>query len=312
VPLWSRVVDEAKRWTSTRFYPDTLGFVVGATAPGVLADVRRLAPDHWILAPGVGIQGGELVAVMNAARSRVLMPVSRAISGAPDPEAAAAALVNAMSVASPATPSETVALSTMTERHRGLVDGLFDRGCVRFGEFRLKSGIMSPIYLDLRRLVAFPDLLTLAARAYAEVMATLDFDQIAALPYAAMPLGTAVSLVTGKPMLYPRREAKDYGTQAVIEGVFEAGQKALVLDDVATRGDSKVEAFARLEGAGLVVNDVLVLIDREGGARELMTRHGKSLHAVFGLRELVRCWVASGRIDADQAGAVERFLIETA
>ncbi len=313
VPIWSRVVTASQGWASALAHPGALGFVVGATAPDVLAEVRRLAPDRWILAPGVGAQGGEVEVVMKAAGSRVLMPVSRAISGAPDPEAAAAAFVTSMSAPSHASHDvASTGSSSMTERHRALVDGLFDRGCVRFGEFRLKSGIMSPIYLDLRRLVAFPDLLTLAARAYAEVMATLDFDQIAALPYAAMPLGTAVSLLTGKPMLYPRREAKDYGTQAVIEGVFEPGQKALVLDDVATRGDSKVEAFARLEGAGLVVNDVLVLIDREGGARELMAQHGKSMHAVFGLRELVRCWVASGRIDADQAGAVERFLIESA
>ncbi|HRE92410.1 MAG TPA: hypothetical protein PK095_25060, partial [Myxococcota bacterium] len=124
--------------------------------------------------------------------------------------------------------------------------------------------------------------------------------------------GAAVSLVTGRPMLYPRREAKDYGTQALIEGVFEKGQRAVVLDDVATRGDSKVEAFERLEAAGLVINDVVVLIDREGGARELVARHGKRLHAVFGLRELLSSWRASGRIDDAQVAAVEAFLGETA
>lgn len=301
-PAWEAVVREAMTWGST----DRLGFVVGATMPLALARARVLAPGYWILAPGVGAQGASAEDVIGRAGDRVLVPVSRAISAATDPRAAAHELATALRSARPSTVMSAV------ERHRELVDGLFDRGCVRFGAFTLKSGVTSPIYLDLRRLVAMPDLMALAARAYAEAMAPLHYDQIAALPYAALPIGAAVSLCTGRPMLYPRREAKGYGTQAAIEGVFEAGQRALVLDDVATRGDSKVEAFERLEGAGLVIEDVMVLIDREGGARELMARHGKRMHAVFSLRELLMAWRRSGRIDDVQVEAVERFLRETA
>lgn len=299
-PAWERVVREAVTWGG----PDEVGFVVGATQPGALARARSLAPDRWILAPGVGAQGGDLGATMAAGGERLLVPVSRGISGAADPGAAAEQFASALREAPGAT-------GATTERHRELAHGLFDRGCVRFGEFTLKSGLRSPIYLDLRRLVAMPDLMALAARAYAEVLAGLDYDQLAALPYAALPIGAAVSLATGKPMLYPRREAKDYGTQATIEGVFETGQRAVVLDDVATRGDSKVEAFGKLEAAGLVIDDVVVLIDREGGASALMARHGKRLHAVFGLRELLGSWRASGRIDDDQVAAVEAFLRES-
>lgn len=299
-PAWERVVREASTWGG----PESVGFVVGATHPGALARARSLAPDRWILAPGVGAQGGDLGATMAAGGERLLVPVSRGISGVADPGAAAEQFVSALREAPGATGAKT-------ERHRELAHGLFDRGCVRFGEFTLKSGLRSPIYLDLRRLVAMPDLMALAARAYAEVLAGLDYDQLAALPYAALPIGAAVSLATGKPMLYPRREAKDYGTQATIEGVFETGQRAVVLDDVATRGDSKVEAFGKLEAAGLVIDDVVVLIDREGGASALMARHGKRLHAVFGLRELLGSWRASGRIDDDQVAAVELFLHES-
>lgn len=299
-PAWERVVREAVTWGG----PESLGFVVGATQPEALARARALAPDRWILAPGVGAQGAQVEATMAAGGGRMLVPVSRGISGAADPRAAAEKLAAALRAA----PTSIVG---RTERHRELVNGLFDRGCVRFGEFTLKSGLRSPIYLDLRRLVAMPDLMALAARAYADVMAGLAYDQIAALPYAALPIGAAVSLATGKPMLYPRREAKDYGTQATIEGVFEPGQRAVVLDDVATRGDSKVEAFGKLEAAGLVIDDAVVLIDREGGAGALMARHGKRLHAVFGLRELLGSWRSSGRIDEDQVAAVEAFLAES-
>lgn len=297
VPAWEALVTTAMGWAGE----NALGFVVGATRPDALATARRLAPSRWILAPGVGAQGGSVSEALASGGARTLLPVSRAVSGAADPKAAARALVEA------AHDVRQRELGTVA-RHRALVDGLFDRGCVRFGEFTLKSGARSPIYLDLRRLVAMPDLMTLAARAYAEVLSPLDYDQLAALPYAALPIGAAVSLVVDKPMLYPRRESKDYGTQALIEGVFSKGQRAVVLDDVATRGDSKLEAFAKLEGAGLEVSDVVVLIDREGGASELMAAHGKRLHAVFRLRELLGAWSASGRIDTTQVDAVERFL----
>jgi len=328
--LWSHIVRAADRWSSK--YPGQGGFglVVGATAPEVLRAVRQLAPDAWILAPGVGAQGADLEAVLAAGRRvdglGLLVPVSRAISGATDPRAAALAIVAAMRSSASVSVEPAHSSSVLTappllpvaaelarpnSTHHALADLLFDRECVRFGTFTLKSGVTSPIYIDLRRLVTYPELMRLAAKAYVAVARRLTFDRLAALPYAALPIGTAVSLAADWPLIYPRREAKEYGTQVAIEGIFEKGDVALVLDDVATRGDSKLEAFERLEGAGLVVNDVLVLIDREGGARELVVAAGKRFHAVFTLTELVAHWQASGRIDAARASEVQAFLAAT-
>ena len=82
-------------------------------------------------------------------------------------------------------------------------------GCVRFGEFTLKSGIISPIYIDLRRLVAFPGWMTQVAAAYIRQLKSLEFDRIAGLPYAALPIATAISLQGNWPMIYPPQRSQE-------------------------------------------------------------------------------------------------------
>jgi uridine monophosphate synthetase len=185
---------------------------------------------------------------------------------------------------------------------------LLGAGCVRFGSFRLKSGAQSPIYFDLRLLASHPRLLADVARAYARLLAGLTFDRLGALPYAALPIGTAVALQTGRPMLYPRREVKEHGTRAEIEGAFHDGETVVMLDDLATTGESKFEAIERLKSAGLVTHDVVVLIDRQGGARQGLEARGMRLHAVFTMTELLDHWQATQRLDAETLRATREFL----
>jgi len=132
--------------------------------------------------------------------------------------------------------------------------------------------------------------------------------RLAALPYAALPIGTAVALRLGVPLIYPRKETKAYGTRAAVEGVFEAGETAVMLDDLATTGGSKFEAAEKLEAAGLQVRDVVVLIDRQSGAREQLAARGLRLHAVFTLTELLNLWEAERLVSPQHLAAVRRFL----
>lgn len=195
-------------------------------------------------------------------------------------------------------------------KYKSLADGLLEAGCVKFGEFTLKSGAKSPIYIDLRRLVAFPELLQQAAAAYAEIMQELGFDQLAALPYAAMPIGTAISLHGNWGMVYPRKEVKEYGTKVQVEGVFEEGQKVVVIDDLISSGESKLEGIEKLNALGLDVEDIVVLIDRQSGGVDFIAEHGYKLHSVFRLPELLDYWEQSGVVSKDRLDAAREFLLQ--
>jgi uridine monophosphate synthetase len=189
-----------------------------------------------------------------------------------------------------------------------LADALLETGCVRFGQFTLKSGVTSPIYIDLRLLASQPNLLTRVASAYLPVLKGLRYDRLAALPYAALPIATAISLQIGRPMVYPRKEIKDYGTRSAVEGGFERGERVVLIDDLATTGGSKFEAIERLEAAGLEVKDVVVLIDRQGGAAQDLAEAGYRLHAVFTLSQLIEQWAGVGKMSPQQADEVKKLI----
>jgi uridine monophosphate synthetase len=189
-----------------------------------------------------------------------------------------------------------------------LADALLEAGCIKFGDFTLKSGLKSPIYIDLRRIISYPKLLQQIAEAYLPILRPLSFDRLAGLPYAAIPIATAVSLQGNYPMIYPRKEVKTYGTKAEIEGEFHTGETALIIDDLATTGGSKFEAIDKLTAVGLVVKDIVVLVDRQSGAKESLEQAGYSMHAVLTITQLLDYWESTGKVDKDKINETREFL----
>ena len=306
--LYTHLARLAVQWSKHA----NLGFVVGATDPDALTAVRRAAPEAWLLAPGVGAQGANLEGALSAGLRGdglgVLVPVSRAIAGAEDPALAARDLRSRINKSRQQQRKSDSGDERSSMDRWDLAGDLLSAGCVQFGEFTLKSGLQSPIYFDLRRLISHPDLLRGVARTYILLLNELKFDRMAALPYAALPIVTAIGLINRRPMIYPRKETKSHGTQAAIEGEFSPGEVAVVIDDLATTGASKFEAIERLDAAGLQVRDVVVLIDRESGARGELGDRGIQLHAVFDLEELIEYWSRSGAISKERVEQVRIFL----
>ena len=177
---------------------------------------------------------------------------------------------------------------------------LHDIGAIQFGRFRLHSGRESRVYIDLRVLVSYPEALRQATAAYQTVLDGLAFDLLAATPMAGLPIGTAICLAMDRPLIYPRKTAKSYGTGKHIEGRWSIGQTAVVVDDLITSGDSLLETSATLKAAGLRVHDAVVLIDREQGGRAFLAEQGYRLHAVATLRGLLGALLDHGRLSRGQ------------
>jgi uridine monophosphate synthetase len=305
--LFEHIARQGQTWGNA----DQVGFVVGATQPEALARFRALTPDRWLLAPGVGAQGGDLSAALAAGLdskgSGLIVPISRNIIYAPDPRQAAAALraeINQAQRSSNATNLANAPHPNQVE----LILQLYEVGCVQFGQFTLASGLPSPIYLDLRRITASPVLLQKAAQAYADLLQPLTFDHLAAVPYAALTLGTAAALASHSSLIYPRKEVKAYGTGKTIEGVFSAGDRVVVIEDLITSGGSILKAIETLTAAGLMVSDVVVLIDRGQAGAKTLAEAGYRLHAVLSLSEILKTLHQAGRISAEQMAIVEEYL----
>ena len=166
-----------------------------------------------------------------------------------------------------------------------LIQSLYDIGVFKFGNFTLKSGKNSPFYIDMRMIICHPEILEQVADCL-DQMITEEYDYVCGVPYSGLIIATALSLKTRLPLLLKRKEAKDYGTKKMVEGNFLPGDRCLVIEDVITTGQSILETTSVLENEGLIIADVIVLIDRQESGVAHVARKGHNVTAVLTLTEI--------------------------
>ena len=155
------------------------------------------------------------------------------------------------------------------------------------GQFKLRSGKISSFYWDKYRFESDPVLLSAVVDELQKLLPP-SFDKLAGLELGGIPLATGLSLKTGKPCLCVRKAAKTYGTCNLVEGGFQAGETAVVVEDVITIAGQVCASVTQMREIGLVVQHIVCVIDRQQGGREKLKEIGCSLSSVFTLGELDR------------------------
>ena len=184
----------------------------------------------------------------------------------------------------------------------------YQLGIIKFGRFTLKSGIESPFYVDLRPLASDPKILKKLANYLLEMLPLDNFDLICGVPYAALPMATAMSLESYLPLIIKRKEAKQHGTKKMIEGIFTKGQNCLLVEDVITSGKSLLETIPEIESEGISVSDIVVVLDRQQGGKELLENKGFRVHTLFTISEVCTILSEEGLLDDEEIARINEFL----
>lgn len=189
-----------------------------------------------------------------------------------------------------------------------LIENLYRIASIKFGTFPLKSGQVSPIYVDLRRTLSFPSIMKALSKLMLRAVENVPFDLVCGVPYGAIPLATAMSLESNKPLIMQRKSIKEHGTKKEIEGVFTPNQTCLVIEDIVTSGGSTLETVRTLERHNICVSGVVCAIDREQGAAENLRHSGVSLHASLSISSILETLVSKALLSQEDAERTLHFL----
>ncbi len=191
---------------------------------------------------------------------------------------------------------------------KSLIHQLFELGAIKFGNFTLKSGIASPIYIDLRVAISSPRLLVEIAKMMFEKVKGKKIDLVCGVPYTAIPIATAISIQHSIPMILKRKEKKEHGTAKLIEGIFQPDQHCLLIEDVITSGQSVFETIVSLSKEGLIVEEIAVLVDREQGGCRFLKSKGFKVHPICTITSIVEELQKQGKITPQEAINVKEFI----
>ncbi len=172
-----------------------------------------------------------------------------------------------------------------------LIDKMYKLGVIKIGKFKLKSGDISPFYIDLRLIPSEPELFKLTIDAYVTLIQGLGYRPaaIAGIMSAGIPFATGIALKLDIPLIQIRKEPKTHGTARLIEGIFPKPKSKIVLiDDLISTGASKFGPIKALTEMGFVVEDLIDLIDRTNKKnRDVLKKRGVVIHSAHEIQSLL-------------------------
>ena len=195
---------------------------------------------------------------------------------------------------------------TTTTTPRQLILELFNHKMIKFGDFVLKSGKRSYIYVDVRTAITYPHIFHSICCCYAQLIKDIRFDFICGVPYSALTFASALAYAHKLPMVLKRKEMKEYGTKKLIEGDYQPGQNCLVLEDIITTGASIMDTVKALEEHQLKITDICALIERNQGGLEDLQSKGYRVHYIMNLHQIIEVLFVDGLISLqDKQKAIE-------
>jgi orotate phosphoribosyltransferase len=203
----------------------------------------------------------------------------------------------------------------MTDITSSVANSLYRSGCLKFGNFKIKSGALSPYYIDLAGLISSPqELCSIAEIAACEIrnLRAVDrIDKLASIELKGALILPSIGCQMNLPCVVVRKEEKAYGVTGRIAGAeVSKGDQILFFDDVLSEGLSKVEGIKPLEELGATVKHLMVVVDREQGGKDNLEKLGYKVHALARISQLVNRLLEQGQISRTQADAVLDYIRE--
>ena len=307
-PVYLELVKEAKNWGT----PEQLCLEVGTTSIEVLTKIRKIAPERIILTRSIWGEGGNLDAILRAGLNNngdgLLIPVPIDLLARENRRDTISLLKDEINLVRNQVREKVSSCDLwmpdvcLLENlpYQDLILQLYDIGCILFGEYVQASGQVSSHYIDLRKIISNPQIFHRVLTAYGDILKTLEFDRIAGIPYGSLPTATGLALDLNCPMIFPRKEVKAHGTRRLIEGNFTPGEKVVVVDDILITGNSAIEGAEKIKSAGLIVEDIVVFIDAQEGAKDRLRQDGYRAISVLTISEITKTLYQAGRIEREQ------------
>jgi len=191
---------------------------------------------------------------------------------------------------------------------------LIKNSAIKFGDYTLASGKKSPYYIDLRQTISSPITMDWIGNALTRIVINEigkdRIDKILGVPTAGVPFATVVSQKLAIPLIYYRQARKEHGVRKKIEGILDRNDRVLIIDDLITTGESVIESAEVVRDQGGVVNELVVLLDREQGGKERLRSSRIEPHVLFRISDAMEWLHTVGLIEDKIFDTVKKYIKE--